>query len=151
MQSRVISRRPEPAPNSAAAPDANRAPVVPSLLLSAVRLAPVSGKPLADGQMNYRIASAYAATAVVVFGVGYFGLGIREMGLYLFLLAVGFPASCAVVPLSEMVAPFFNSALGSGLHVWATLFASIVSNLALFAVGRALASAFSRWRSTSAN
>ena len=35
-----------PAANSAAAPDANRAAVVPSLLPFALRLAPVSGKPL---------------------------------------------------------------------------------------------------------
>jgi hypothetical protein len=80
------------------------------------------------------IAVGYALTDLVTFAIGYYALRIREMGLYVFLLAVGLPASCGVVPLSESVAPRFGWSLGSAPHVWACAVTSVTLNLVIVGV-----------------
>jgi hypothetical protein len=89
------------------------------------------------------ITITYIFADLLLFAFGYHVLRIRELGLYLFVVAIGLPASFAVVPASESVAPFFGWSLGSAAHVWSCAFLSIAVNIAIAAGIGAVVSA---WR-----
>jgi uncharacterized transporter YbjL len=93
----------------------------------------------------------YAVADLLVFAVGYYVLKIREMGLYLFLVVVGLPASCAVVPFSESVARQFEWSLGGGPHVWVSIVACVLVNVAIIAASRTAALAWQRRKRASSN
>ena len=75
---------------------------------------------------------AYATANVAFFAFGVHILKIREMALYLFVIAVGFPASLCVVPASEYVASAVGWSLGSMPHVWASDLAACLVNCVIF-------------------
>lgn len=64
------------------------------------------------------ITAGYLLLNLVVFAVGVHVYEIREMGLYLFVMLVGAPASVVVGPLSESLALSVGWSLGSLPHVW---------------------------------
>jgi len=70
----------------------------------------------------------------VVYGL----LGVREFGLYVALGALNFPASLAVLPVSERVASALDVPIGGATHVWATQVTSMLANGAIIAAGFAL-------------
>jgi hypothetical protein len=72
---------------------------------------------------------AYAVLNATFFAFGVHVLKIRELGLYFFTVAVGAPASFAVVPLSERIAPSLGWHLGSLKHVWVANCFSAVANI----------------------
>ena len=75
--------------------------------------------------------ATYLAINVLFFAFGYHALGIRELGLYFFTLAVGAPASLAVLPLSEATAEYVGWSLGSPAHVWTCNVVAALLNCAL--------------------
>ena len=93
-----------------------------------------------------KLVFGYLAIVAVVFLVGYVVLGIREMGLYLFLTAVNLPSSMAVVPQMESVSKSIGWNLGQPAHVLATQLACMFVNGALLTATLAIASKL--WRST---
>ena len=78
-----------------------------------------------------RTAAAYFICCILVFALGIHVLRIREMGLYLFIMAVGFPGSLAVVPISADLAEKLGWSLGSVEHVWPTALGCAAVNVAL--------------------
>ena len=78
-----------------------------------------------------QIACGYVVVDLAVFAIVYLVLEIREMGLYLFLVAVGSPASWLVVPASTPFAERMGWSLGSGEHVWICAVAAAVTNAGL--------------------
>jgi len=62
----------------------------------------------------------------------YFIAGVREMGLYVGLMAVAFPSSAVVVPASEKAADALGWPLGGPAHVIATQIVCTVANAFLF-------------------
>jgi hypothetical protein len=75
----------------------------------------------------------YLALVSIVFLAGYVILGIREMGLYLFLIAVNLPSSLAVVPQMESLSKSLGWILGHPVHILATQLARMAVNGALLA------------------
>ena len=63
--------------------------------------------------MKARDLSAYVVADLTLFAFGFYALRIRKLGLYMFLMVIGAPASFAVLPVSEMVARQFGLHLGS--------------------------------------
>ena len=55
-------------------------------------------------KMKARDLSAYVVADLTLFAFGFYALRIRKLGLYMFLMVIGAPASFAVLPASEMVA-----------------------------------------------
>lgn len=82
--------------------------------------------------VNRQLLVTYVVANLVIFSFGVHLLRIRELGLYFFLLLVGFPASLAVVPISEQREPVFRYSLGSLPHVWAANLVAVALNCALF-------------------
>ena len=64
-------------------------------------------------KMKARDLSAYVVADLTLFAFGFYALRIRKLGLYMFLMVIGAPASFAVLPVSEMVARQFGLHLGS--------------------------------------
>lgn len=58
----------------------------------------------------------YLAVVASVFGGFYVGLGLRELGLAIFLVVLNLPASAVIVPMMERVGP----SAGSPTHVLST-------------------------------
>ena len=75
----------------------------------------------------------YAAVNLAAFVAGVYGMRIREMSLYLYIMVIGFPASLAVVPASEAIVPRFGWSLGTMPHVWTANLAAVAVNCALIA------------------
>jgi len=75
----------------------------------------------------------YLAIVSVIFLTGYVVLGIREMGLYVFLVAANLPSSLVVVPQMELLSESFGWALGQPVHILATQLACMAVNGALVA------------------
>ena len=84
----------------------------------------------------------YVVVDLTVFVFGFYVLRIRELGLYVFLMIIGVPASFAVVPVSEMVAPRLGLDLGSAPHAWLAAAAAALTNTLL---GLGLAALIARW------
>jgi len=78
------------------------------------------------------VASVYLAIATLLFIWMYFIAGVREMGLYVGLMAVAFPSSAVVVPASEKAADALGWPLGGPAHVIATQIVCTVANAFLF-------------------
>ena len=74
---------------------------------------------------------AYVVADLAVFVFGFYVLRIRELGLYLFLMLIGAPASFAVLPMSERVAPQFGLDLGSAPHAWLAAGTAALTNTVL--------------------
>ncbi len=87
----------------------------------------------------------YLAVVSLIFLTGYVVLGIREMGLYLFLIAVNLPSSLAVVPQMESLSQSFGWVLGQPAHILATQLVCMAVNGALVAAIVAISSIL--WRS----
>jgi len=80
-----------------------------------------------------KLVLGYLALVGLVFLAGYVILGIREMGLYLFLVAVNLSSSLAVVPQMESLSKCLGVILGHPIHILATQLACMVVNGALVA------------------
>ena len=87
-------------------------------------------------KMKARDLSAYVVADLTLFAFGFYALRIRKLGLYMFLMVIGAPASFAVLPASEMVAPQFGLHLGSAPHAWLAAATAALMNTAL-AIGLA--------------
>jgi len=93
-------------------------------------------RPDAASLMRDKRIIIYVLANVAVFALGYYVANIREMGLYLFTLAVGAPASLGIVPLSETIAPRLGWSLGGAPHAWACDLTSAGVNAAIYAAFR---------------
>src|SRR5215475_3660066 len=80
-----------------------------------------------------KLVLGYLALVSIVFLAGYVILGIREMGLYLFLIAVNLPSSLAVVPQMESLSQSLGWILGHPVHILATQLACMAANGVLLA------------------
>jgi len=87
-----------------------------------------------------KLVLGYPAIVSIIFLAGYIVLGTREMGLYLFLIAVNLPSSLAVVPQMESLSESFGWVLGQPVHILATQLAYMAVNGALLAAIVAIAS-----------
>jgi hypothetical protein len=96
--------------------------------------------------MIRRAVLVYAACNLVFFLFGVYALRIREIGLYLYVLAVGVPASLFVVPASEYIAPALGWSAGSMPHVWFANLLACLCNCALILFGVRAAAAVRRRR-----
>ena len=96
---------------------------------------------------DHKVVVGYLAVVAAAFLVGYVFLGIRELGLYLFLTAINLPSSLVMVPLMEGASLAVGLVLGKPMHVWATQIACMTTNgvflLALVAIVRKLRSTHS--------
>ena len=87
---------------------------------------------------------AYLAVICLVFFVGYVLAGMREMGLYLFLIFVNLPGSLAVVPAMESLSEGLGWDLGHPAHVLTTQLLCMAVNGAFLAAVLVVASGL--WR-----
>jgi type II secretory pathway component PulF len=87
-----------------------------------------------------KLVLGYLALVSIVFLAGYVILSIREMGLYLFLIAVNLPSSLAVVPQMAALSQSLGWILGSPAHILATQLACMAVNGVLLAAIVAIAS-----------
>src|SRR5215475_4813679 len=90
--------------------------------------------------LGRKLVLGYLALVSISFLTGYVILGIREMGLYLFLLAVNFPSSLAVVPQMDSLSQSLGWILGHPVHILATQIACMLVNGLLLADIIAIAS-----------
>jgi len=91
-----------------------------------------------------KIVITYLALVSIVFLAGYVVSGIREMGLYLFLIFLNLPGSLAVVPQMESLSESFGWILGRPAHILSTQLLCMAVNGALLAAIMAIASKL--WR-----
>ena len=96
--------------------------------------------------LRRKVVLGYLAIVSIVFLAGYVALGIRDMGLYLLLMAINLPSSLVVVPEMESLSERFGWALGRPAHIVATQLACMAVNGALLAAIVAIASKL--WRSS---
>src|SRR5713101_2982022 len=92
-----------------------------------------------------KLVLGYLAIVSVVFLAGYIVLGVREMDLYLLLMAVNLPSSVVVVPEMESLSESFGWVLGQPAHILATQLVCMSVNGAALAAIVAIASKL--WRS----
>src|SRR5712692_5272994 len=83
--------------------------------------------------LRRKLVFGYLAIVSTIFLGGYVVLGIREMGLYLFLIAVNLPSSLVVVPQMESLSESLGWVLGRPAHILATQLACMAVNGALLA------------------
>ncbi|SRR6266481_6960973 len=94
-----------------------------------------------------KVVLAYFATVSAIFMVGYFVLNIREMSLYLFLLALNLPSSLVAISQIEALATAVGLPLGHPTHVFATqLICMAINGMLLFTVARFASSLWRRGR-----
>ena len=86
-----------------------------------------------------KLVLGYLALVSIVFLAAYAILGIREMGLYVFFIAVNLPSSLAVVPQMESLSQSLGWILGHPVHILATQLAGVALNAVLLAVIVAMA------------
>ena len=91
-----------------------------------------------------KIVFGYLLVASIVFLAGYVIFGIREMGLYLFLVFMNLPGSLVVVPAMETLSGSFGWILGGTAHILTTQLVCMVVNGALLIAIVAIASKL--WR-----
>ena len=96
--------------------------------------------------LRKKLVFGYLAIVSTIFLMGYVVLGFREMGLYLFLIALDLPSSLVVVPQMESLSESLGWVLGRPSHILATQLACMAVNGALLAVIAAIASKL--WRSS---
>lgn len=77
---------------------------------------------------GHKIIIGYLVAMGVVFFSGYFLLGIRELGLYLLLMAINLPASFVIVPGMEKVSLSMGWVLGAPVHVYSTQLSCMAVN-----------------------
>jgi hypothetical protein len=98
--------------------------------------------------LGHKIVVGYFSAVGAVFLVGYVFLDIRELGLYLFLMAINFPGSLIVVPQMEAASLAVGLVLGKLPHILATQIICMVTNglvlLALVTIGHQLQSGRSK-------
>jgi len=80
------------------------------------------------------LAAGYALIALTAFLIGYLVLGIRELGLYIWMLVANLPLSLITLPLSERMAGSLGWALGGAAHVWITEMFTLTANSSLILV-----------------
>ncbi len=87
-----------------------------------------------------KIVLGYLLIASVVFFAGYVVLGIREMGLYLFLVFMNLPGSLIVEPAMERLSESLGWILGGPVHILTPQLVCMVTNGALLITTVALTS-----------
>ncbi len=93
-----------------------------------------------------KIVFGYLAIVSIIFLAGYVVFGIREMGLYLFLIFINLPISLVVVPQMESLSESLGWILGRPAHILATQLVCMAVNSALLTA--IVAIAFKLWRSS---
>ena len=89
-----------------------------------------------------RLVGTYAVSVLAIFVFGYVVLGIRELGLYFFLLILNLPISVALLPVSEHVSATLGIGAGSTVHVLGVQVVSLAFNAVLL---WGAARVFNRW------
>lgn len=82
-------------------------------------------------KLGRKIVVGYLVAVGVAFFAGYFLFGIRELGLYVLLMAINLPASFVIVPGMENVSLALGWVLGAPVHVYATQIFCMAANGAL--------------------
>jgi hypothetical protein len=77
---------------------------------------------------GHKIVVGYLVAVSVAFFAGYLLLGIRELGLYLLLMAINLPASFVIVPGIEKVSLSMGWVLGAPVHVYSTQLSCMAAN-----------------------
>src|SRR2546427_179427 len=70
--------------------------------------------------LRRKLVFGYLAIVSTIFLMGYVVLGFREMGLYLFLIALDLPSSLVVVPQMESLSESLGWVLGRPSHILPT-------------------------------
>jgi hypothetical protein len=84
--------------------------------------------------LRHKIVLTYLITVSLVFFVSYLLLGVRELGLYLLLMAIDLPVSIAIVPGMEKVSLSLGWVLGAPIHVYSTQLICMALNGAFLTV-----------------
>lgn len=79
--------------------------------------------------------AVYLAATGTLFVVAYAFLGVRELGLYLLLGALDFPASLVTLPFSERMAGLLGADVGAPAHIIGLQLVSMALNGLLLHAG----------------
>ncbi len=91
-----------------------------------------------------KIVAGYLVMVTITFLLGYVVSGIREMGLYLFMLFINLPSSLVVDPQMERLSEWLGLILGQPTHILATQLVCMAVNGALLTAIMVVASKL--WR-----
>ncbi len=81
--------------------------------------------------LGRKIVVGYLVAVGIAFFAGYLLLGIRELGLYVLLMAINLPASFVIVSGMENVSLALGLVLGAPVHIYATQIFCMAANGAL--------------------